>query len=189
MGAIYVTTYEIVGEGLVRASAHYAAIDQAKKAHWQFAESVGGAGFRPDHNGGVRSVLFDGELPTGWRNIGRDRGKIEAVPRLSTKAGKAASIAMRGLPRAPQPQALAALFCYSPSTFAMDPDRGTIYFPTELRTGHPAPRSFLRLPRFEGDGFTPDETVLRALAESDLMKAVEDHNAEAKRLREIGAAA
>jgi hypothetical protein len=181
---VYVTTYEIVGEGAERAAAYYAEIDSARAAHWLFAESVGGVGFRPCHNGGIRSVLFDAATPTGWRKTGRSKGKIEAVPNRGTKAGKAAAAQMADLPAVPRPDALAKLFGYSPNELAMDSDRGVIYFPTEMRVAHPAPRSFLRLPRFDGDGFTPDEAVLRALPESELMKAVEDHNAEAKRQRE-----
>jgi hypothetical protein len=184
VSGVYTTTYEIVGDGLAKAEAHYAKSAQAWQAHWDWAESIGGSGIRPDHSGGLRSVFFDGDPPKGWRKIGSQSGKTEAVPNRGTKSGKAAEEAMRSLPRAPRPDELAAAFGYSPNELAVDCNAGVIYFPTELRVTHPAPRTFLRLPRFDRDGFTPNEAELRAIPESELMKAVEDHNDEAKRLRE-----
>ena len=65
----------------------------------------------------------------------------------------------------------------------MDYNRGVIYFPTEMRVHYPETRTFLRLPRFDGDGFEPDPEQLRAIPESELMQAVEAHNAEARRLK------
>jgi hypothetical protein len=188
VSSVYVTTYEIVGDGLEIAERHYAAVDAAIQAHWDWAESIGGSGIRPAHDGGLRSVFFDSELPKGWRAIGSSKGKTEAVPRRGTKTGKEAEAAMNALPRAPRPADLAAALGYNPSEMAIDSERGTIYFPTELRVSHPAPRIFVRLPRFAKDGFTPDESKLLAVAESELMRAIEDHNAEAKRVREKEAA-
>lgn len=188
MGQVFVTTYELIGRAVEKAKAFYAEADAARDAQWAWAESLGGSGFRPSHDGGVRTVFFTGELPTGWRSVGRERGKTEAAPRRSTKSGKAADEAMAALPKAPRPNRLAAAVGYSPNEMAMDGDRGVIYFPTELHVSQPTDRYFVRLPRFERDGFTPDERELRAIPESELMKALEDHNAEAKRLREKQAA-
>jgi hypothetical protein len=184
MGAVYVTTYEVVGAGLAKADVYYSRAQEARQTHWDWAESIGGSGIRPNHNGGLRSVFFSGDVPKGWRKIGSQQGKIEAVPNRGTKSGKEAEAAMAALPRIPRPDELASVFGYSPNELAMDGNRGVIYFPTELRVAHPAPRTFIRLPRFDRDGFTPDEAELRAIPESELMKAIEDHNAEAKRLRE-----
>ncbi len=185
MSRIYTTTYEIIGAGSAKAKPHYDSIEAARKAQWEYVESVGATGFRPSHNGGVRSLFFDGDtMPKGWRKIGSQGRKVEAVPGRAAKIGKHLERELDALPCAPMPTDLAAAFGYSPSEMAIDPERGTIYFPTEMQLSFPTSRIFLRLPRFAGDGFTPDETLLRAIPESELMKAVEDHNAEAKRLRE-----
>lgn len=187
MSGVYVTTYEIIGDGLTKAREFYGKVEAARSAQWKHLEELGAEGFRPNHNGGVRSIFFK-ELPTGWRSIGRDGDNTEAVPRRGTKAGKAAQDALDALPRAPAPGELAGALGYSPSEMAMDRERGTIYFPTELSVAYPATRFFVRLPRFDKDGFTPNDAELRAIPESELMKAVEDHNAEARRQREAEAA-
>lgn len=174
MARVYVTTYEVIGAGEAIADQHYAKVNEAKDAHWQFVKSVGGVGYRPDHNGGLRSVFF-AEMPKGWRKSGGSGAKIEAIPRKGSKAGEALIAAIGGLLRAPTPGELAAALGFAPKEWAFC-DSGVIYFPTELRVEFPAKRSFVRLPRSAGDGYEPDETMLRALPESELMKALEDHN-------------
>lgn len=181
MSSVFVTTYEVTGAGIPIAQTYYAEVEAAHKAHWAFTESVGGVGFRPAHWGSIASVLFE-ELPEGWKQIGRDKGRIEATPRKTSKAGKALAEQMRALPPTPKGKSLAGMLGYNPREMAMDGSK--IYFATELRTSHPTERVFVRIPRFANDGFEPDETMLRALPESEFMKAIEDHNAEAKRLRE-----
>lgn len=182
MSKVYVTTYEVIG-ACDLARAHYDAIDAACEAQWAFVYEVGGKGYRPDHAGGLRSVFFD-EVPAGWRKIGLDQGMAEAVPRKSTLIGKAAMQRIAALPRAPQSHDLAARYGYNPPHFAID--GGKIYFATDIALTFPAERIFLRLPRFADDGFEPNEAHLRALPESELMAAIEAHNAEAKRQREGG---
>jgi hypothetical protein len=91
---------------------------------------------------------------------------------------------MNALPAAPNAFSLAARLGYSPNEMALDEEMGTIYFPMELRVSFPTKRSFIRLPRFANDGFSLDDKLLRALAESELMRAIEDHNAKARSLRE-----
>lgn len=184
MSKVFVTTYEVIGAHEI-AHAHYQAIDAARLAHWDFVTEVGGAGFRPSHNGGVRSVFFE-QLPSGWRKIGLDGAKVEAVPLKSTKSGKAMAENMAALPQAPKPGDLASSYGYNPPHFAID--GGKIYFPTEMQVYFPVERIFLRLPRFAEDGFEPDEAILHAIPESQFMAAIEAHNAEAKRQREGGAA-
>jgi len=180
--SVYVTTYEVIGDGLAIAADFYAQVDAAQKAHWAFTESVGGVGFRPAHWGSITSVLFE-ELPAeGWKQIGRDKARIEATPRKTSKVGKALAEQIRALPVTPKGESLAGMLGYNPLEMAMDGFK--VYFATELRTSHPTERIFVRIPRFANDGFEPDETMLRALPESEFMKAIEDHNAEAKRLRE-----
>jgi hypothetical protein len=186
MSHVYVTTYEVVGAGLPIAAEFLEQVDSAKEAHWAFVKEVDGVGFRPSHDGGLRTVFF-AELPTGWRKVGREGKNVEAVPRKTSKAGKALTEAIAALPNAPQASSLASSLGFNPTGWALC-DSGRVYFPTELSVIFPKKRSFVRLPRFEGDGFEPDATMLRALPESEFMRAVEDHNAEARRLREADAA-
>lgn len=185
MRQVFVTTYEVIGTGVPIAAEYYANLDKARKAHWQFVKSVGGVGFRPAHWGSIRSVMFD-KLPEGWKQIATDKGRIEATPRKTSKAGKAFAEAIRKLPDTPKGEKLAGMLGYNPDQMAMD--GGTIYFATETRVLFPAERIFVRIPRFAEDGFDPDPAMLRALPESEFMKAIEDHNAEVKRLREAKAA-
>lgn len=181
MNSVFVTTYEVIGDGLPIAQEFYAQVDAARKAHWAFTESVGGVGFRPAHWGSIASVLFE-ELPEGWKQIGRNKGRIEAAPRKTSKVGKALVEAMKSLPATPKGESLAGMLGYNPSEMAMDGYK--VYFASELRTSHPTERVFVRIPRFSSDGFEPNPAMLRALPESEFMKAIEDHNAEARRLRE-----
>lgn len=184
MSQVFITTYEVIG-ALDLAHAHYDAVDAARAAQWDFVEEVGGKGLRPSNSGGLRSVFF-ADLPSGWRKVGMDRGNVEAVPLKSTKIGKQAVERMAALPLAPSPHDLASAYGYNPPHFAIS--GGTIYFPTEMFLKFPRERIFLRLPRFAGDEFEPDDTKLRARPESEFMAALEAHNAEARRQREGGAA-
>ncbi len=184
MSTVYVTTYEVIGAHEV-AHAHYDAANLAKQAHWKFVDELGGSGYRPSHNGGLRSVFFE-QLPPGWRKVGRDGTKLEALPLKSSKTGKALAEQIAALPQAPKPGDLASSYGYNPPHFAID--GGKIYFPTEVQVTFPVARIFLRLPRFAEDGFEPDEAILQAIPESQFMAAIEAHNAEAKRQREGGAA-
>jgi hypothetical protein len=161
MSGVFVTTYEVIG-ALDIARAHYKAIKAALKAQWAFIREVDGTGFRPDSNGGVRSVMFKA-LPPGWRKIGRDNGDVEAVPYKSSKLGKAAALKLAEIAKAPQSHELAAAFGYNPPHFAIE--NGRIYFATDCVVTFPAERIFLRLPRFSKDGFVPNENQLRAIPE------------------------
>lgn len=189
MGQVFVTTYEVIGAGILIAEDFYKSVMAAREAYWSFATDVGGQGFRPSSYGSIRSVLFDGELPEGWKKVGAGRGRIEATPRKTSKAGRAFADAIKALPPMPRAEKLAGALGYNPSEMAMDTNKGVVYFPTELQVAHPECRTFVRLPRFANDGFEPDPSLLRALPESEFMKAIEDHNAEAKRLREAEPAA
>ncbi len=185
---VYTTTFEMIGEGRDLADRYEQQKRDAAGEQWAFVKEVGGAGYCPSSwNGALQSVLFDGELPEGWRRIGSVKGMTNAVPRASTKAGKAWLAKIEALPAKPLPTSLAVELGYARDSFAID--GSAIYFPTEIRVEHPETRHFLRLPLQAGDGFEPDLQRLKPVAESELMKAVEDHNAEAKRLREGGLAA
>lgn len=182
MSEIYKTHYEVIGKGLEISLAHFAKIEEARKAHWKFVEEVGGKGLRQHRQGGLRSVFF-AATPIGWRKIGKHGDNIEAVPSKGTVMGKAIAKRIDDLPRAPEPHVLAGKLGYNPSSMAIDLERGVICFPVAFEITWPEKRHFLRLPRTSDDGFEPDETILREIRESEVMRIVEDHNAEARRLR------
>ena len=184
MSKVYVTTYEIVGAGLALATDHYRRCDEARAAQWAFVEEVGGCGMRPDHFGGLMSVLFD-ELPKCWRKRGFNQGKVEGIPNSQSNYGKALVKHMKALPCAPRPCALGSALGHNPMEMAMDAATGRVFFTTDLRVFYPKERFFIRIPRYEGDGYVPDEAMLKAIPESTLMLAVETHNAEAARLRAL----
>lgn len=185
MGQVFVTTYELVGDAVQIGVDHYAAVEAARTAGFALAKQFGAEGFRPTRRGGhPLSMFFRGDLPTGWRKIGRADGLTEARPNKGTKAGKAAQAQMQACASAPEDTALASALGYNPSEIAMDTNRGVIYFPTSLRVDHPSARYFVRIPRFDRDDFKPDKSRLRAIPESELMRALEEHNAEVLRQNE-----
>lgn len=182
MRQIFMTTYELIGEAIPIAKAHFAAVEDSKALSFRIAEDFGADGFRPSRYGGrPTSLFFKGEIPTGWRRVGRQGELIEARPNKATKAGRAAEKALSEHPGGPECSDLAHSLGYNPNEIAMDTSRGVIYFPSSLHVSFPSSRYFIRIPRFDGDAFEPDETRLAAVPESTLMKALEDHNAEARR--------
>lgn len=180
MSKVFITTYEVIGAHEI-ATAHYAAVDNARNAHWAFVKKVGGSGYQPGYGGGVVAVLFE-QLPAGWRQICTEKNWIKAVPHKATREGKAVYEKMKALPVPPSPEQLCADYGYQPSEFPIEGT--TIYFATALRVTFPSERIFLRIPRTASDGFEPNEAHLRALPESEFMAAIEAHNAEAKRQHE-----
>jgi len=183
---VYTTTFEIVGEGRDLADDFQYELDSAKRAHFAFVNKVGGKGYCPcPYSGLLRSVLFEGELPPGWKKIGMQGGRTNANPKVSTKIGKALRQEIEKLPKRPDASKLAADLGYGPDVLAIDA-RG-VFFPTQLRVEHPETRHFLRLPLTKEMDFEPAPAMLRAIPENELLKAVEEHNAAAKREREAKA--
>ncbi len=79
---------------------------------YEFARSVGGAGFYAGHDDNVgnalalNAVAFDGDLPKGWKprrwkSLVRADGKAPAWPDQRTSAGKDALKAIKALPLRP----------------------------------------------------------------------------------------
>lgn len=180
---VFVTTYEVIGTGIPIYQEFEAKRKATNEAGHDLADEFGAQGFRPFAScGRPRTMIFKDNLPKGWRKIGMVDGMVEAVPNKGTKAGKEAQQRMSAIEAAPEAMHLAGQLGYNPREMAMD--GFSIYFPTALAVAHPEPRFFVRIPRTAGDGFEPDPAILRALPESEFMKAIEDHNAEAARTRE-----
>ncbi len=178
MTQVFVTTYEIVGEGLKLAEAHFAEVDRVEGEHWKVVKQFSAKGYRPGPTGGIRSLFFK-EMPTGFRKVGFGKNKaIEAVPHKGSKAGKAAHAAIDAVPRTPRGERLAVQFGYGDAGHITD--GYSIYFATAMRIHLPRERYFLRLPRQEGDGYVAPDT-LKAMPESEFMAAIEAHNEIAQR--------
>lgn len=171
-------TYECVGPGVEIADAHYRAVDAARAEHFAFMRRHGAVALRPSKwCGDVQSLLFSGnEAPSGWRIIGREDGdRIECYPDQRTKLGKALIKEFSALPKAPGDRHLAGQFDFHESP--MDGNR--IFWPTAVRVLVPTTRTFLRLPRTEGDGW-PGHPGLAEVSEGEMMRALEAHNAAAR---------
>lgn len=174
---VYKVTYECVGPGAEIAAEHYAAVKAAQSAALAAAREYGGVGYRPKFDGAFWTILFGGkDVPRGFRAVRLDgRGNTEAVPNLSTKIGKAATKALAALPKMPLDRDLADRFGFSNQPF----DGTAIYSAVAVRVEHPTVRTFLRLPRTEGDGW-PGHPGLVEVSEGEMMRALEAHNAAAR---------
>lgn len=175
---VFKTPYEVVGDGVPVAEAFYAECDAARDAHWKIIKSFGAKGYRPSHNGGIRSLFFL-ELPEGFRQIGRDGKNIEALPRRSTKVGKVAQATLRAAPAAPLNKDLAERLGWD---VGMVISGSTLYYAAATRLDFPAARYLLMIPRHEADDWTPPPT-LKELTQSEYRLAFHEHNAEVERRR------
>lgn len=184
MAKVFVTTYEVTEAGLPIMEPFLASCQAYRAAGMAVAEQFGASGFRPTRHGPPRTLMFKGssraDVPEGFKYVQREKDTIECSPLRTTKAGKVAHAALLTIGRRPDGAELAEQFGWSPSQMAMD--GSSIYFPTTLSVELPRPRHFLRLPRFEGDGWT-QHPALVAIPESEFMRAIEDHNAAAKALK------
>lgn len=179
---VSIISFEIIDLGLATAEAFQTQKDAARQALLDFAIALGAEAYRPNSRGNFYSALFAGELPKGWRKIGGHNGHMEAMPHRGTKIGKQLIHQIERLPKIPNASELAHSLGYK--TSLMPTADGKIYFPTELRVEFPKARHFLTLPLTASDEFIPNPKLLRELRESEFMRAIEDHNAEARRQEE-----
>lgn len=173
--------YEVTGaDELAKARVFAAAQSAAWDAQWALVKELGGEGFRPGHAGGLKSVLFaKGKTrPEGWRKTGTDRGRDECVPALNTKAGKGLRTRMAAVARVEDWGQFANTFGWKGRS-PMDGAKGMIYFCSGVRVVKPRERLFLTYPRVLKDGWTAP-AGLTEVRESDMLRAIEDHNAAIK---------
>lgn len=179
MSNVVIATYEAVGEGADLCAEHFDAVSAARVSWFALCKEFGAVAFRPGHDGRPpRSFLFVGaEPPAGWVLVGRpERDKVEAKPHKGTKIGKAALAKLDALLAAPSDHQLTGTFGYHD----MPTDGRSIYFATATEITFPTRRFFLRFPIAEGSSWRAG-AGLAEVRESDFMRALEDHNAEAKR--------
>lgn len=179
---IFVTTYEMLGSAAEAAEKHFASIREARAEWWALAKKYGARGFRPGHYGAPpMALIFEGkDPPAGFRYWGRpDANTVECKPHKATKVGRAAAADLAALKRTRSDADLAADFGWTEW-----PTNGrTLFYATCSEVALPTKRYFLRLPRFADDGWTASEG-LKEIPESELMRAIEDHNAAVRAVKE-----
>jgi hypothetical protein len=130
----------------------------------------------------MQSLFFTGpKAPMGYRKIRSEEGRIECVPSKTTEAGKAAEMAIRELGRPPQACDLAEKFGWNNLKPVMD--YRSIHWPSFLEIDFPDKRYFLGLPRQQGDGWIMPDS-LKAIPESEVIEAIETHNAELRQRKD-----
>lgn len=184
MTEVFKEYYELKGAKLLKAARdHAAAQEKARKAHWVIVKELGGYGYRPSYYGGIKSLLFKAEkAPDGFRKIGTDKNCIECVPARNTAKGKAAEkLIAVAVPEIPS----WGRFCddilrwngRSPIGGGSGSRTGfCIYHATGVHISRPKERFIVVLPRTLSDGWKRPEG-LKEIRESDMLRAVEDHNA------------
>jgi hypothetical protein len=186
MSSVFVTTYEAVGDGVAIVERYLEKKDAHIQAGMAVAEQFGASGFRPSRHGSPRTLLFNGnsmaDTPEGFRYVGRVKAdSIECAPFRNTKRGKEAYAALQEIGPMPNSEEVAVEFGWHPPEMPMDGT--TVYFATASSVALPAPRHFIRLPRFARDQWEQPATLV-AIPESEFMRAIEDHNAAARAMRE-----
>lgn len=184
---VFKEVYEVVGaKALKAARAHKAAQAAAFAAQWEVAKSFGAEGFRPGYGGKIKTLLFKADtglpLPPGFKRVGSDRGRIECAPVRNTREGKAAGAKLYGVPAREDCGAFANTFDWkgrSPMSTAANGGR-LIHYASGVAVSFPKERFFLTYPRELKDGWAPPKG-LKLVRESDMLRALEDHNAEVQR--------
>lgn len=181
---VFKEVYEVIGAAAKKAArAHASGREAALAAQWKLVQSLGAEGFRPGHGGCIKSLLFaqGAMVPPGLRKIGTDKGRNEFRPSGNTKAGKELNKLLWAAPRVEGWGAFADTFGWKGrSPISTEGGRGVIYFCAGVHVKKPRERFFLTYPRELKDGWKPP-TGLKLVRESDMMRAIEDHNAAIKR--------
>lgn len=175
---VFVTPFEVVGDGVAIAEAFYSERYAVRKAQFEIVDQFGAEGYRPSHDGGIRSLFFK-ELPEGWREVGSHMGNIEALPRKTTKVGKAAQKRLDEAPRMQIEEKLAALLGWD---IGMVCTGRSLYHATATKLAFPRVRYLVSIPCHDADEWTPPAS-LKELTQSEYRLAFHEHNAEAERQR------
>jgi hypothetical protein len=177
---VFREVYEIVGASeKKRAQVFITKQTASLNAQWDVCRALGAKAFRPSHDGTMRSLLFAPPLKVrlGLRRIGTDRGHIEYQPSLNTKAGRAIAKQLAEAPRVESLREFANTFdWHGRSPMSTEHGRGIIYFCAGVHVRKPKERFFVTFPRELKDGWKAPKG-LKLVRESDMLRAIEDHNA------------
>lgn len=176
---MFIEVYELTGEAKKAAQKFVADNKAVVSAQWKIIEAIGAAGFRPSHDGGISTVYFkkDAKPTVGYRTVGKDGDQVECKPSMNTGAGKAAARSLVAAPKTTSWRTFANQFGWKGrSPFGTKNGRGIIYFATGVSVAKPKERFFVTYPRQLKDGWVaPAGLILKR--ESDMLRAIEDHNA------------
>lgn len=188
MATVFKEHYEVVGAAEKKlALAHAAARTAAYDAQWALVKSLGAEGFRPGHGGEIKSLLYPKDaknLPAGLRKVGYDQGRVEYQPSLGSKIGKSLRAKLSEAPRVSSWQAFADQFGWKGRSLIGEGSGSrtgfVIYHCGGVHVRKPKERFFLIYPRELKDGWKPPKG-LKLVRESDMLRAIEDHNARVKK--------
>jgi hypothetical protein len=190
--------YEITGAaGIKLARAHAAKQQAACDAHWKLVKEFKADGYRPSHEGRVKTLLFTPQLdaklprvvPPGMRYVGKDvvDGKIrlEYVPSRNTKSGSELAKKFAEVDRIESWSSFADAFGKFEGRSPIGEGSGSrtgfvIYHCHGIHVRKPRERFFLVYPRELKDKWRPPKGV-KLVRESDMLRAIEDYNAAAKK--------
>lgn len=192
--------YEITGKAALAAAREHAAGQQAARdAHWELINKHKADGYRPTNDGLVKSLLFaprpDAKIPknvpAGMRYVGKDvvdgKVRLEYEPARNTKAGRELAKEFAGVARISSWRAFADAFGGFGGRSPMGEGSGSrtgfiVYYPGAVHLSNPKERFFLTYPRELKDKWVPPKG-LKLVRESDMLRAIEDHNAIAAEKR------
>jgi hypothetical protein len=178
--AVFKEYYEVVGAAKKRAMEFARERDVALRAQWKLVQSLGAVAFRPGQGGSIKTLLYDpkADVPAGLRKLGRaEKGNIEYAPKLSIAAGKEIARTLASAPSVKDWGHFANSFGWKGrSPVSNEGGRGRIHFTSGVHVIKSRDRFFLQYPRELKDGWRPPED-LKLVRESDMLRAIEDHNA------------
>lgn len=178
--AVFREYYEVVGAAKKRAMQFAEEQRSALKAQWALVQSLGAVAFRPGQGGSIKSLMYDPKatVPAGLRKLGRaEQGNIEYMPARNIAAGKAIAKTLASAPSVKDWGAFANTFGWKGrSPISTWDGRSFVCFCTGVHVSKPRDRFFLQYPRELKDGWTPP-AGLKLVRESDMLRAIEDHNA------------
>jgi len=194
---IFKEHYEITGAAaLKQARAHAAKQQSARDAHWKLIREFKADGYRPTHGGAVKTLMFAPQLniklpqnvPPGMRYVGKDvvEGKVrlEYAPSKNTKAGRELAKRFAEVDRIESWSAFADAFGKfdgrSPIGEGGSRTGFVIYHCHGVHVRKPRERFFLIYPRELKDKWKAPPG-LKLIRESDMLRAIEDHNAAVKK--------
>lgn len=197
MSTVFKEYYEITSAAAKKLARDHAAKQQkARDAHWNLIREYKADGYRPTHDGRVKTLLFAPQpdakiprnVPPGMRYVGKDvvEGKVrlEYAPSKNTTAGRALAKRFAEVDRIESWSAFADAFGKFGDRSPIGEGGGrtgfVIYHCHGVHVRKPRERFFLVYPRELKDKWTPPKGVT-LVRESDMLRAIEDHNAAVKK--------
>lgn len=176
---VFREVYEITGKPAIKiADAFFEKRREAHDAQLALVKELGATGYRPGYGGGIMTLIFtsaDKVLP-GMRRWQKG-GRLECVPSGNTKAGRELKTRLAAAPIITPVERLAWEFGWPQGHMIFS--EGKVHWPNAVQTRFPRVRYFLTVPRQLKDKWAPP-AGLKLVRESDMLRAIEDHNEAVK---------